>query len=92
MEILLPGGDTIPLRRPSGTFGLWTDEPGARIVGAVEGSTCALCGNPIEAGEAWMVSDDDGARRVAHAGCAYRDEPSAQSHAAWRPGEAEVVT
>ncbi|HET6745687.1 MAG TPA: hypothetical protein VFH90_07530 [Candidatus Limnocylindria bacterium] len=51
--------------------------------------TCALCGKPVEPGEAWMESDEEGARRVAHAGCVYRDEPSARTHASWRPGEPE---
>lgn len=48
--------------------------------------TCALCGRPIEVGEAWMEADDGDARLVAHAGCVYRDEPSAEAHAPWRPG------
>jgi hypothetical protein len=50
--------------------------------------TCALCGNPIEAGEAWMEAASGEPRRVAHAGCVYRDEPTAEAPARWRPGEA----
>jgi hypothetical protein len=49
--------------------------------------TCALCGKPIEAGEAWMQSDEGGARRVAHAGCVYRDEHAPAERARWLPNE-----
>jgi hypothetical protein len=35
---------------------------------------CALCGDPIGPGEALMETDVDGTRKVAHAGCVYRDE------------------
>ena len=33
---------------------------------------CALCNDPIAAGEAWMTDEADD--RVAHSGCVYRDE------------------
>ena len=36
--------------------------------------TCALCGDPIDVGEAWLEADDEGTRAVAHSGCVYRDE------------------
>jgi hypothetical protein len=49
--------------------------------------TCALCGNPIEAGEAWMEAADEDSRRVAHAGCVYRDEQAPAGRARWVPGE-----
>lgn len=57
----------------------------------MERPTCALCGNPIDAGEAWMEADDAGARMLAHAGCVYRDEPSAEAQARWRPGGTETA-
>ncbi len=46
---------------------------------------CALCGDGIEDGEAWMT--DDGGR-TAHSGCVYRDEEP-DSRASWTPGEYE---
>jgi len=48
---------------------------------------CELCGQPIDVGEAWMTADEEGARRVAHAGCVYREEPNADEHADWVPQE-----
>jgi hypothetical protein len=42
--------------------------------------TCALCGNPIEADEAWMTSD---AGDVAHSGCVYRDDETDRGR--WMP-------
>jgi hypothetical protein len=46
---------------------------------------CALCGNPIGPGEAWLV--DERADQLAHSGCVYRDEePDARGR--WSPGEA----
>ena len=48
--------------------------------------TCALCGGPIDVGEAWMEADAEGARIVAHSGCVYRDEePDARQR--WMPGD-----
>jgi hypothetical protein len=47
--------------------------------------TCALCGDPIDVGEAWMVADEEGARRVAHSGCVYRDEEP-DDRERWSPG------
>jgi hypothetical protein len=35
---------------------------------------CALCGDPIDVGEAWMEADEEGARMLAHSGCVYREE------------------
>lgn len=48
--------------------------------------TCALCGGSIDAGEAWMEADEEGARKVAHSGCVYRDEePEARQR--WMPAD-----
>jgi hypothetical protein len=47
---------------------------------------CALCGEAIDAGQAWMTSDRDGAERVAHSGCVYRDE-SPEERAWWMPSD-----
>ena len=33
--------------------------------------TCALCGKPIEVGEAWLVADEEEPPAVAHSGCVY---------------------
>jgi hypothetical protein len=41
---------------------------------------CALCGNAIEAGEAWMTSD---AGEIAHSGCVYRDDATDRER--WMP-------
>jgi hypothetical protein len=47
--------------------------------------SCALCGDPIQAGEAWMTDESGG--RVAHSGCVYRDEePDARE--SWSPADA----
>jgi hypothetical protein len=46
--------------------------------------TCALCGDPIVAGEAWMASENDDR---AHSGCVYRDE-DADDRDRWMPPEA----
>jgi len=45
---------------------------------------CALCGDEIGIGEAWMETDREGARVRAHAGCVYRDE-AAGADPAWEP-------
>jgi hypothetical protein len=48
---------------------------------------CALCHDPIDVGEAWMVADEEGAHEVAHSGCVYRDEePDARQR--WRAADA----
>ena len=52
------------------------------------GRRCHLCGKPIEADEAWMAAEIDGSQRAAHAGCVYRDEPSAGADSWWEPQEA----
>lgn len=49
--------------------------------------TCHFCGAPIDVGEVWMEADLEGSRAVAHAECVYREEPTAEEHAAWMPGE-----
>ena len=48
--------------------------------------SCAICGDVIDVGQAWMEADDEAGRRIAHAGCVYRDR-GAEPGAAWRPGE-----
>jgi len=45
--------------------------------------TCALCGDPIEPGQAWMTRERDG--NAAHAGCVYRDEPASGHEDRWSP-------
>ena len=52
--------------------------------------TCVLCGKPIEIGEAWMETADGGTRRIAHAGCVYRDEPT-HADRAWVPGDSDAL-
>jgi tRNA U34 2-thiouridine synthase MnmA/TrmU len=48
---------------------------------------CALCNDPIDVGEAWMVADEEGAHEVAHSGCVYRDEePDARQR--WKAPDA----
>ena|SRR5918996_4199162 len=49
--------------------------------------SCAICGDVIDVGQAWMEADEDEGRRFAHAGCVYRDEPGALPRARWRPGK-----
>jgi hypothetical protein len=51
-----------------------------------ESQTCALCGDPIDVGQAWMRADAEGAELRAHSGCVYRDETEAAS-ARWEPTE-----
>ena len=48
---------------------------------------CAYCGRPIDVGEAWMRSDDEGAERVAHSGCVYAQELDSEERAWWVPSE-----
>jgi hypothetical protein len=50
-----------------------------------EPSTCAICGNPIEPGQAWMEADRDGKRQRIHAGCLYGEERAALGE--WEPQE-----
>jgi hypothetical protein len=52
-------------------------------VTAEELRTCALCGEPIEPDQAWMVADDGAA---AHSGCAYRETDQAERDR-WIPSE-----
>ena len=52
-----------------------------------ESTTCALCGDQIDVGQAWMEADREGARIRAHAGCVYRDEPAGDGGAIWEPQE-----
>jgi hypothetical protein len=46
-------------------------------------ATCALCGDAIEADQAWMTSDDG---RLAHSGCVYSDGDVA-GRDQWMPAE-----
>lgn len=46
---------------------------------------CAICGNAIEAGQAWMSAERDGARLRIHAGCLYEDERGTDTD--WEPQE-----
>ena len=63
-----------------------------RIVGRMSESTqCALCGDEIDAGQAWMEGDREGARIRAHAGCVYRDEAAAGESATWEPQEGSAT-
>jgi hypothetical protein len=54
-----------------------------RRVTADETRTCALCGEPIEPDEAWMVAE---AGVAAHSGCAYRESDQAERDR-WMPSE-----
>jgi hypothetical protein len=59
-----------------------------RIVRCMNDSTlCALCGDEIDVGQAWMEADREGARIRAHAGCVYRDEVDSGESASWEPQE-----
>jgi hypothetical protein len=50
---------------------------------ADDAQTCSMCGDPIEADQARMTSDDG---RVAHSGCVYADSDVAgRDH--WMPEE-----
>jgi len=53
-----------------------------------DSTACALCGDEIDVGQAWMEADRDGARIRAHAGCVYRDEADGRDGATWEPQEA----
>jgi hypothetical protein len=68
------------------------DAIGARIVArgayrpAMDVGRCELCGEPIVPGEAWLKAQD-GPPAIAHAGCVYREEPTAEPHRAWSADE-----
>ena len=65
---------------------IWTEERQGRIVPAMTESTlCALCGDEIDVGQAWMEADREGARIRAHAGCVYRDEVAGGNGLTWEP-------
>jgi hypothetical protein len=44
--------------------------------------TCALCGEPIDADQAWMTADDG---VVAHSGCVYSDVTNVEQRDRWMP-------
>ena len=46
---------------------------------------CKLCGDPIDAGQAWMGNEVNG--MVAHSGCVYRDEQQPELRERWQPSE-----
>lgn len=48
--------------------------------------TCALCGDPIDADQAWMRADDGA---VAHSGCVYSDVMNVEQRDRWMPSETE---
>lgn len=52
-----------------------------------DSTLCALCGEEIDVGQAWMEADREGARIRAHAGCVYRDEAASDNGATWEPQE-----
>jgi hypothetical protein len=52
---------------------------------------CALCGDAMESGQAWMSNEMTG--DAAHAGCVYRDEREPERRERWQPSEiAEIRT
>ena len=61
--------------------------PRAYRLGMNESTLCALCGEEIDVGQAWMESDREGARIRAHAGCVYRDEANGGGTGSWEPQE-----
>ena len=54
-----------------------------------QSQACALCGDPIDVGQAWMRADAEGAELRAHSGCVYRDETEATS-SRWQPTEGSL--
>ena len=52
-----------------------------------ESNICALCGDEIDVGQAWMEADREGAHIRAHAGCVYRDEAAGGEGTTWEPQE-----
>ena len=55
-----------------------------------ESQVCALCGDEIEIGHAWMRADADGVEIRAHSGCVYRDETEPESASRWQPTEGSL--
>jgi hypothetical protein len=49
-------------------------------------ATCEMCGDPIDADQAWMQADDGA---VAHSGCVYSSTDVGQRDR-WMPSEAEA--
>lgn len=49
--------------------------------------SCALCGKPIETGEAWLTEDVEGGGRLAHSGCVYAEAMDPDERATWVPWE-----
>jgi hypothetical protein len=49
-----------------------------------ENATCAICGEVIDVGQAWMEADQEGTTLRAHAECVYR-EPGDAGTLGWRP-------
>lgn len=74
---------------PAGS--VWTGARPRRIVLDMnDSSPCALCGDDIDVGQAWMEADREGARIRAHAGCVYRDEAGGDDGTSWEPQEEAV--
>jgi hypothetical protein len=48
--------------------------------------SCELCGEPIDAAQAWMQAGDGA---VAHSGCVYSDVTNVEQRDRWMPGESE---
>ena len=48
---------------------------------------CALCGGPIEIGEAWLASARQGTDAVAHSGCVYGESMDPHERSGWMPPE-----
>jgi hypothetical protein len=55
-----------------------------------EQANCALCGNAIGVGQAWMEADDGGAHLRAHAECLYREGQDGEARA-WEPQDHSAV-
>lgn len=65
---------------------VWTGDLAKRIVpGMNESTVCALCGDEIDVGQAWMEADREGARIRAHVGCVYREEANGGAGLTWEP-------
>ena len=50
--------------------------------------TCELCGDPIDADQAWMK---DGGGATAHSGCVYSDTSEPDQRDRWMPSEYEAA-
>jgi hypothetical protein len=48
---------------------------------------CALCGKPIQVGEAWMRSEEEGSGKVAHSSCMYSEAMTPEERAWWVPAD-----